>query len=128
MWDRIVLCSVVTFVLRQLAKFGRALDWEKVKTDAESRVRAFVPGTMFDNGAVAAVRTAVDACRIALAAEEDLCRVFGLITANDWDGAFRVLKDLLTQIWYPAAVRAQLASSASHNRVIEALDIGPVAI
>jgi len=51
----------ITFVVRQLAKFGRDTDWDKVKVDLDQRVRKLVPGNFFDDAAVEIVFTAVDA-------------------------------------------------------------------
>lgn len=103
MWDRIVLNMVIGFVLRQLAKFGRDVDWAKVKADAEVRVRALVPGTWFDDEAVTLVNAAIDACRVAVAAEADWDALLRALAAQDWNGALMALKGLLAKVWHPTA-------------------------
>lgn len=103
MWDKIVLNVVIGFVLRQLAKFGRQLDWAKVKADAEVRVRALVPGTWFDDEAVAVVGAVIDACKVALAAESDWDALLHALAAQDWNGALAALKGLLARVWHPQA-------------------------
>lgn len=50
----------ITFVIRQINKFGEATDWTKVKADADARIRDLVPGTFFDEFAVAFLNKVID--------------------------------------------------------------------
>jgi hypothetical protein len=40
------------FVERQILKWGRDIDWEKVRADAKKRIAALVPGTNLDDAAI----------------------------------------------------------------------------
>lgn len=103
MWDKIVLNMVIGFVLRQLAKFGKTIDWAKVKADADVRVRQLVPGTWFDDEAVALVNGAIDAVVVALGAEGAWDKLLHALANQDWDGALTALRELLAKVWHPTA-------------------------
>jgi hypothetical protein len=49
MLDAFLLQIVRWFIERQVMKWGKALDWTKVKSDLEIRVKALVPGDQFDS-------------------------------------------------------------------------------
>ncbi len=117
MWDRIVLNMVVSFVLRQLAKFGKDIDWAKVKSDLGERVRQLVPGTWFDEEAVALVNAALDAVKIALGAQDDWDTLLRALAAQDWNGALAALKDMLSKVWHPTAkANARLVAALESDK------------
>lgn len=51
MINNLVLGLVRVFIERQVLKFGKALDWNMVKTDLDARIRKLVPGEYFDDAA-----------------------------------------------------------------------------
>jgi len=112
MFERWLINMVIAFILRQLAKFGRDVDWEKVAADAEVRVRALVPGDWFDDEAVAIVHGAIAVVKKALAAEEDWARVLKHLAASEWNAALEALKELIGKIWTPAAAAEQRVAAA----------------
>jgi hypothetical protein len=89
----------ITFVVRQLAKFGRDTDWEKVKVDLDQRVRKLVPGNFFDDAAVEIVFTAVDAIAEILTEEESWVKLLTLLaegkTQEAVDLLIKLVKDRL---------------------------------
>lgn len=58
-----VFRAVAWFVWRQIEKYGRTLNWDKVKRDAQERVRKLIPGSKWDDGAAAFVGLIVDLIR-----------------------------------------------------------------
>jgi hypothetical protein len=85
----------ITFVVRQLAKFGRDTDWEKVKVDLDQRVRKLVPGNFFDDAAVEIVFTAVDAIAEILTEEESWVKLLTLLAAGKTQEAIDLLIKLV---------------------------------
>ncbi len=102
MLERWIIGMVISFVLRQVAKFKHDIDWNKVKSDLDLRVRALVPGDWFDDEAVLAVNVVLDMVKSALSAQSDLEAILTLLAASDWQGAALALKDLLLKVWNPA--------------------------
>src|SRR5690606_25822605 len=72
MFERIVWNLVASLILRQIEKFRTATQWDKVKADAEARIRKLVPGTWFDDEAAEAVRYIIDTVATALASKAHL--------------------------------------------------------
>ncbi len=95
MIQRIVISFVISFVLKQLEKFQDAIDWDKVRVDAEVRVRALVPGTWFDVEAVGLVDRVLLALKDVLGAGDELKKILQLLAKKDWPAAAEVLKGIL---------------------------------
>jgi hypothetical protein len=55
-----ILRLVLTFVVRQLAKFQQTIKWDLVKADVEKRIRDLIPGDWFDDYAVVVAFIAID--------------------------------------------------------------------
>lgn len=92
---QIIVSYAVTFILRQLEKFNESTDWAKVKADVEPRVRSLVPGSWFDDEAVAAVSAVVDAVAVAAKNTVGVEEVLSLVAKADWRGAERALRNLM---------------------------------
>lgn len=86
---------VVSFVVRQLEKFGSSIDWEKVRLDADVRIRAIVPGTWFDDYAVGLVDNAIGLLQGALSNEEAISDVLRLIAAGQYNDVLSVIAGAL---------------------------------
>jgi hypothetical protein len=99
MLEKWLIGIVISFILRQLAKFQSSLDWTKVKADAEARVRALVPGTWFDQEAADICKIVLDAAEKALSSTTDLQAILQCLATSNWNGAYDLLKDLLLKIW-----------------------------
>jgi len=54
---------IITFVVRQLDKFGDEANWELIEKDAEARIRDLVPGVFFDEFAVALLKKVLKLAR-----------------------------------------------------------------
>lgn len=101
MLERWAIGIVISFILRQLAKFQKTLDWAKVKADAEVRVRALVPGTWFDDEAVALVNMVIDRAAEVLSQGDAIEQLLKLLAEQKWTEALSMLKDLLLGGWVP---------------------------
>lgn len=55
-----VATLVITFAVRQLAKFGEQTDWAKVRVDMDARIRDLIPGEFFDEFVVAFMNKVLD--------------------------------------------------------------------
>jgi hypothetical protein len=86
---------VISFVMRQIAKWQTGLDWAKVRADLEERVRALVPGEMFDQAAVDLVMGILDAVQSVLAASKDLERIVRLAVDGKYQEAWVILRQLI---------------------------------
>jgi len=99
MIQKIVLNFVISFVLKQLEKFGDKTDWVKVKHDAELRVRALMPGTWFDDEAAYVIN-------LVLAGVQDICdekdglkKILKLVVDKKYAEAVVLIKELLLALW-----------------------------
>jgi hypothetical protein len=93
---------IVSFALRQIAKFAEKTDWNKVKTDIDPRIRDLVPGTMLDDAAVDLFNNAVDCFALALKDADDLKQIADAVLAGDWKGVFDALIALLEEVTHPS--------------------------
>ncbi len=99
MIERIVIGIVISFILRQLQKFNTTIDWVKVKADLDERVAAVVPGTWFDEEAVKAVNTVVDAVSCALTQTATFEEILNLLATEQWSAAAARLKEMILAVW-----------------------------
>lgn len=99
MFDRVITSVVISFLLRQIEKFQKTIEWAVVKVDAEKRVRALVPGTWFDDEAVVAVNYIIDTMQTALGATEEFDAILKLLADKEYENAGLKLKDLLVCSW-----------------------------
>lgn len=95
MIERWIVSIVISFVLRQVAKFKDQTDWAKVRADLETRVKDLVPGTWFDAEAVLVVDLVLEKIQVALGATDVLRDILEKVAAEDWQGALLLLKELL---------------------------------
>jgi hypothetical protein len=93
---RLVIPLVISLVLRQLEKFGEAIDWSKVKADVEPRVRKIVPGTILDDAAVTFILGIISAFETTLK-DEDLKIVLELLAKKDYLAAGQKLIDIIKE-------------------------------
>lgn len=105
-----VISMAITFMMRQLAKWQKGIDWPKVKADLAERVRALIPGEWLDAEAVSLMETLVDAAAAVLAANEVLEQIINLVVAGKYQDAWAILRDLLLKHLRPIAGSQKLVS------------------
>lgn len=93
---------VITFVMRQLSKWQTGIDWAKVRADLEERVRALVPGEVFDQAAVDLVMGILDAVQSVLSASKELERIVKLAVDGKYQEAWVILRQLILDQMKPA--------------------------
>ncbi len=108
MLEKLLISIIVSFVLRQIAKFKDQTNWATVRADLEARVKDLVPGTWFDPESVALADLVLEKIEAALGATADLSALLHLVAAEDWVGALAFLKDLLLKA-LPAGSKAAAA-------------------
>lgn len=110
--DRIVWNIVSSFVLRQIEKFNHSIDWPKLKADVEERVRKGVPGTWFDDEAVAAVDAILDTLQGALANAAAFQHILDLLQAGKYEDALKALRTLILGAWSATPAGATVTPKA----------------
>lgn len=87
----------ITFAVRQLNKFGEQTDWNKVKADADARIRDLVPGTFFDEFAVAFLNKVFDLCVEMLKEPEYMTQLMTLIAEGKLQDAINLMMSWVRQ-------------------------------
>lgn len=103
--EKWIMSMAVSFVLRQIAKYGASTNWALVKKDLEERVRQLVQWSWLEDAAVAILDSAIDACAAATQQASDLQHIADALVAGDLLGAARALQVLLGKVVHlPGAV------------------------
>lgn len=110
--------AAISFVLRQLKKFGKETDWDTVKDDLGARVTDLVPGEFFDDEAVNISNAFVDAVKRGLSQTKHLEIVFDHLQAEEWDKAINALRDFLLKAWRPKTHSEEVAMSLVENYTV----------
>ena len=110
--ERWALQLVFAFVIRQLKKFGKEIDWALVKADAAARAAALCPIDWFDDEMARFAGFLVDGCEAAVKSTSDVQDVLDRLAGKDWAGALDELKDLVLKAWKPTDAGAQKAFAA----------------
>lgn len=113
-----IINLAVTFIVRQIAKFGTAINWTSVKADLETRVRQLVPGDWFDSEAVAVAGCLVDAAAAVLADSARIDTVFRFASQQQWPEAITAFKNLIIANWYGGGMHNnKMVAALSHVKV-----------
>jgi hypothetical protein len=104
-----VVGMAISFVMRQIGKWGSSIDWAKVKADVAERVKALVPGEWFDAEAVAAVMALLDVAEKVLAATGELEKIIQMIVDGKMQEAWAALRQLILDAWQPETPAEQMA-------------------
>jgi hypothetical protein len=97
-----IISAAVSFMLRQLAKWQKSIDWAMVKADLKKRVEDLIPGEWMDAEIAAMAMALVDAAAAVLASSEELEKIINLVLANKFPEAWQALKDLILSQWVPS--------------------------
>jgi vacuolar-type H+-ATPase catalytic subunit A/Vma1 len=108
MLNKWLINLAISFLVRQLAKFGKSINWQKVKEDLKTRTEALVPGSWFDDEAVALVFTVVDAAATVLASVSEIEKVLQLVAQEKWEEAIQTVKELILRSWPAKAANAEV--------------------
>ncbi len=109
MIQRMVISFVISFVMKQLEKFKGSIDWTLVQKDLDTRIRALVPGSWFDDEACAVVDAALASFKAVLGEGADLKKVLELLAGQEYSEAAQLLKDIvlghLSQVHFASKVK-----------------------
>jgi hypothetical protein len=103
MLTRWIIQLAISFIIRQIAKFGKTIDWSQVKADLALRVEDLVPGKWLDPEAVALCNALVDAAASVLASTVEIEKVLTLLASEKWAEAAQAIKDLILGSWQPSS-------------------------
>ncbi len=92
---KFILNMLIGFVIRALVKWGEAIDWALVKQDAAERIRALVPGIMFDDEVVKLANLLFDAAAKITGEAEAIQNIVELMAAGKFDEALLAMKHLI---------------------------------
>jgi hypothetical protein len=98
-----LISAGISFMLRQLAKWQKSIDWAKVKADLAARIAALVPGEFLDEEVVQIVMGMVDAAAAVLASSEELEKIIKLVLDQKFQEAWAMLRDLILGQWVPSS-------------------------
>jgi len=70
-----IIAFLAPFIIRQIDKYGHEIDWAKVKSDAEIRIRVLVPGKFFDAPAVDLANRVIDAAAGLMQNDEEMKKI-----------------------------------------------------
>lgn len=84
MFQQWIANAVILFVVRQIGKFGAGIDWAKVRTDVDARIRKLVPSPFFGDIAVTICDSVVTGCSSVLADTADITKIAELGAAGKW--------------------------------------------
>jgi hypothetical protein len=82
---------LVSFFLRQLAKFSRSLDKVQLRVDLEDRIRKLVPGELFDDAMVDFSIRVLDILFTLLEIEEKAVLLIKLVADKKYEEALTYL-------------------------------------
>ncbi len=91
-FTKMIMNMVISFVLKQLMKFKDGIDFKKVTADIDAKVRDVVPGTWFDDEAVAFVHTIMGPLEAALSDSGKQAELLTLLSQEKWSDACDLLK------------------------------------
>lgn len=90
-----IISIVIKFVLGRLSVFTHAIDWVKTQHDLDEAIRKLIPGTWFDDAAVAIVDAALAAIKTVLGSADQLKPVLELLAAHKYMEAEQMLIAML---------------------------------
>ncbi len=90
-----VVSIVISFVLRQIAKFTTKIDWKKLEADLDERIRKIFPIAWFDEDAIALVNTTMEIIKKVLGESDQLKEILELLAEEKFTTAVQVLIKLI---------------------------------
>ena len=127
MFQRVIVNLVISFVLRQIAKFRTEFDWAKARADVITRVKDLLPGTWLDAEGEAVVNALFDGLQLVLGASDEIEKILRLLADSKWEEALDYVKQLLLGAWDPswteghAAAKQLVADTVLLERHVKAL-------
>lgn len=97
-----VISAVLSFLIRQIGKYGASLDWDKVKADAHKRIDDLLPDWL-EPAFESLADGILDAAKEALSKDSDLLAIAQAVADGDLPAACRLLLDLVKEVASPSA-------------------------
>jgi len=93
----------ISFMLRQLAKWNKSIDWAVIKADLAARIAALVPGEWMDDEVIAIMNSLVDAAAAVLASSDEIEKIIKLVIDSKFQEAWELLRNLILGSWVPSS-------------------------
>jgi len=94
MFQKLIFEVVLSFVIRQIAKYGDSVEWDLVREDIREYVRKIIPGDAFDETCVSLVDHILDGVEY-LIENIEFSGVLEAIKSKDLKLAIQILRDLI---------------------------------
>lgn len=99
-----VVSILISFIVRQIDKFQKGIDFALLEKDLNERVRALIPGTFFDDEAVALVGIVLRWVKQVLGEKDNMKDLLHLLADKKFDAAVALLKKLVLGGFVPKDV------------------------
>lgn len=91
MIESMVKQMLLSFFLRQLAKFGEALDKAQLRADLDARIRKLIPGELFDDAMSEFAIRVLDCVFAIMSLEQEAVKVIELVEQKKYEEALTYL-------------------------------------
>lgn len=96
-----LISGVITFITRQILKWGEDIDWDLVKKDFDERVRDLMPGQFMDDTASALAASLIEAVRMTIGKDGGIHMIQDLVKNANWEEIYIYVKNLILDHWRP---------------------------
>jgi len=97
-----VIAAVISFLIRQIGKYGESLDWDKLKADTHARIDDLLPKWL-EPAFESLADSILDVVKEALSKQDDLIAIAQDVANGDLPGVFKRLSALVSVIVHPSA-------------------------
>lgn len=104
MFEKIAINMAISFVLKQLARFKTEIDWSKIEADLDVQLKKVIPGTAFDDEAMALLHSLLAAIKASLNNTSAIQDLLTVLAAGNWTAAAADLKTMISAAWSSGAV------------------------
>lgn len=104
-----IIGMAISFLMRQISKWGKSINWPMIKADVAARIAKIVPGEFLDAEVVAAAMMMIDVAEKVLSASEALEMVVKFMVDGKMNEAWQALRQLILDAWQPVNAAEQMA-------------------
>lgn len=102
--EKWALTLVAKFALKQIQKYQKTINWDKVEADLEIRIRRLLPLPLLDDGVNYLMKLAINALRSALSDQNALQKLVSLLLDDKWSEALALVENIISTNHEVAAV------------------------
>lgn len=102
MFQNLVIKWVISYVLTALETAQGKIDWAAITALVDGEIRKFLPSFLAED-LVALANEVMAVTQVVLSDAGDLKKIMQLLAAEDFNGAFLALRDLILAAWTGSA-------------------------